>query len=121
MTQYQTLAQMGITDVDNISRYSLRQEGNRDVLKIYFNNADDSLLPSSNKFAFERAVQADGAGSQPEMAPVIVAAIKELNQLNKPEHQEQRAAREQLAHELEHLERVMSSKLAELRSDLSKF
>jgi len=121
MTQYQTLAQMGITDVDNISRYSLRQEGARDVLKIYFNYEEDSLQPSSKKFAFERAVQADGAGSQAEMAPIILAAVKELNLLNKPEHQEQRAAREQLESELEHLERVMSSKIAELRNDLAKF
>ncbi len=47
MTQYPTLVTMGITSFKDVTKYSLRQQGNTDVLKIYYKRAKGSFLPRS--------------------------------------------------------------------------
>ena len=52
MSQHTTLTEMGITSFESISKYTLRQEGDFDILKIYYKREKGSFLPRSKKFRF---------------------------------------------------------------------
>lgn len=52
MSEFPTLNKMGITSVDQIDRYTLRHQGDTDVLKIYYKRPKGSLLSRSKKFSF---------------------------------------------------------------------
>ncbi len=41
---YDNLKSLGITNPDEIDRYSLRQEANNDILKIYFQKRQRRIL-----------------------------------------------------------------------------
>lgn len=47
---YETLHELGITDLDQIEKYTLRQEGDEDILKIYFKRKKGELFSHSLKF-----------------------------------------------------------------------
>ncbi len=52
---YKTLNEMGVTDIHQIEKYSLRQEGDEDILKIYFKRKKGALFHSSIKFRHGRS------------------------------------------------------------------
>ncbi|MBM6552258.1 DUF3461 family protein [Marinomonas ostreistagni] len=123
---YLTLESMGITSYDNIEKYTLRYEGGFDVLKIYYRREKGSLLSKSKKFKFGRAtrtVLADGGTQQyreiSEPSLVVLRAVDELSQLLGQEHDSQ-PSKEELLQELEHLERVVSQKVAEIKDKIEK-
>ncbi len=88
-THYPALSEMGIIRPNEISHYSLRQDGaDRDVLRIIYNRAKGSLLPYSRKYKFGRApktVVADGGSSRMaqtyEISPFLLKAVGELDKL----------------------------------------
>jgi hypothetical protein len=62
---YDNLKSLGITNPDEIDRYSLRQEANNDILKIYFHKDKGEFFAKSVKFKYPRqrkTVVADGVG-----------------------------------------------------------
>ena len=126
MNHYPTLTEMGITSISDIVKYTLRQEGEEDVLKIYFRREKGSLLPKSKKFTFGRhikTVRVDSSRDKyqevSEMSPYLLKAIDELHDLVTHEH-EVEDLRTRLLEDVEHLEKVMLSKLADLRRDIEK-
>ncbi|MGB0467933.1 MAG: DUF3461 family protein [Pontibacterium sp.] len=123
MSEYSTLNAMGLADIRNISHYKLSQQGQQEVLKVYFNHSEGSVLPKSSNFCFERnkivAADSEAASQSAHNAgsdPVLLAAIQELNSLSK--HRNNNDRRTTLLNELDRLEQVMSAKLRELREDL---
>ncbi|MCP4788997.1 MAG: DUF3461 family protein [Gammaproteobacteria bacterium] len=122
-TQYPTLSEMGISSFADISKYTLRQEGGYDMLKIYYKREKGSFRPRSKKFRFGRStrtVMVDSGRQKwqevSEISPFLLRAITELNKL--AEEEKSGTSKENLAKELVHLERVMSEKLAEIRAKL---
>lgn len=85
------LTEMGIIRFNEISHYSLRQDGaDKDILRIIYNRKKGSLLPYSRKYKFGRAqktVVADGGSSRMEhryeISPFLLTAVNELDELVK--------------------------------------
>ncbi|WP_421862343.1 DUF3461 family protein [Motiliproteus sp.] len=126
MSTYPTLTEMGIQSVEEIYKYSLRQEGDVDVLKVYFRREKGSLLPRSKKFKFGRShktVRVDSSHDKyqeiSEMSAFLMKAIDELHDLVQHEHEVQ-DIRERLHADIDHLEKVVNNKLAEIRRDIDK-
>ena len=126
MSQHTTLTEMGITSFESISKYNLRQEGDFDILKIYYKREKGSFLPRSKKFRFGRAtrtVMVDSGRQQwqevSEISPFLLSALTELNKLA---HEEKKAvdSKEAISENLVHLERIMAEKLAEIRAQLDR-
>ena len=125
--EYPTLKEMGIVRFNEISRYNLRREGPaKDVLKIYYERAVGSLLPTSRKYKFGRATNtvrtgSGGAGAQEvqQISPFLQKALAELDSLAK-----QRDAsidnKEQLLAEIDHLERTVRFKCDELKTRIER-
>lgn len=123
-TKYPTLAEMGVSSFDDITKYTMRQEGGYDILKVYYKREKGSFLPRSKKFRFGRStrtVMVDSGRQQwqevSEISPFLLRAITELNKLAE-EEKIGGNSKEDLAKELLHLERVMSEKMAEIRAKL---
>lgn len=51
---YDNLKSLGITNPEEIDRYSLRQEANNDILKIYFQKDRGEFFAKSVKFKYPR-------------------------------------------------------------------
>ncbi len=126
MSQHPTLTEMGITSFESISKYTLRQEGDFDILKIYYKREKGSFLPRSKKFRFGRAtrtVMVDSGRQQwqevSEISPFLLRALTELNKLA---HEENKVAdnKESISEDLLHLERIMAEKLAEIRAKIEQ-
>ena len=126
MSQHPTLTEMGITSFESISKYTLRQEGDFDILKIYYKREKGSFLPRSKKFRFGRAtrtVMVDSGRQQwqevSEISPFLLRALTELNKLA---HEENKVAdnKETISEDLLHLERIMAEKLAEIRAKIDQ-
>lgn len=122
---YPTLESMGITSIQDIEKFTLRYEGGHDVLKVYYRREKGSLLPKSKKFKFGRStktVLADG-GQQTyrqvqEPSLIVLRATEELSKIV-GKQAEDKVSKEELIIELEHLEKVMSSKIKEIKEKIN--
>lgn len=120
----ETLKSMGITSFNDIERFTLRYENGFDVLKVYYRREKGSLLPKSKKFKFGRStktVLTDG-GQQTyrevkEPSLIVLRAVEELTALVGKQH-ELKVTKDDLIKELEHLERVVTDKMAELKEKI---
>lgn len=126
MTNYPTLDEMGISSIEDIYKYSLRQEGDNDVLKVYFRRTKGSLLPKSKKFKFGRSVNTHRVDSSTnkyrevsEMSAFLMKAVDELHELVKHEH-EVHDVKQRLLEDINHLEKVVQSKLGDIRRDIER-
>lgn len=54
---YDNLKSLGITNPEEIDRYSLRQEANNDILKIYFQKDKGEFFAKSVKFKYPRQLK----------------------------------------------------------------
>lgn len=121
---YPTLQSMGITSIQDIEKFTLRFEGGHDVLKIYYRREKGSLLPKSKKFKFGRStktVLADG-GQQTyrqvqEPSLIVLRAMEELEKIVGRQH-EVKITKEDLIKELDHLEKVVNSKINEIKEKI---
>jgi len=124
MSDNPSLKEMGINNPGEIIKYLLRQEGNGDVLKVYYRRQKGSLLPSSRKYKFGRSSKTimTDSGKQEfeevyEISPFLRQAISELDEI--VQHKEDVIDRKKkLIDEMDHLERVLTSKLDELRREV---
>jgi len=122
---YPTLQSMGITSIQDIEKFTLRFEGGHDVLKIYYRREKGSLLPKSKKFKFGRStktVLADG-GQQTyrqvqEPSLIVLRAMEELELIVGRQH-EVKVTKDDLVKELEHLEKVVNSKINEIKDKIA--
>ncbi|MEO9656145.1 DUF3461 family protein [Marinomonas sp.] len=122
---YPTLESMGITSIQDIEKFTLRYEGGHDVLKVYYRREKGSLLPKSKKFKFGRStktVLADG-GQQTyrqvqEPSLIVLRATEELSKIV-GKQAEDKVTKEDLITELEHLEKVMNSKIKEIKEKIN--
>lgn len=126
MSNYETLDEMGIQNPDEISKYTLRQEGHGDVLKIYYKRKKGSFLPNSRKYKFGRSVKTirSESGDQGyedvyEISPFLQKALAELDSIVQHKH-DVADTKQDIIEEMEHLERVMTHKMADLRAKLEK-
>ena len=106
MSEFPTLTAMGITDVDDIARFTVRHASSEDELKVYFHPAKEGIQPASLKFGFSH--QGDRV--------VLGQALSELNRLlgETPAVDAKTAIVENLAS----LEQVMHAKMEEIRRRL---
>lgn len=127
MSNYPTLKKMGITSVDQIERYTLRHQGNTDVLKIYYKRPKGSLLSRSKKFSFLRGrsslpleVQYSKAFDQmAKISPQLLQALEELKQLDAQRNEtDPLDPKARFLSDLDHLERVMNDKISDIRRQL---
>lgn len=123
---YENLKAIGITDVDQIEKYTVRTEGRADVLKVYYRRDKGDLFARSEKFKYPRQhkrVKVDsGSGAYSDMseiAPTLRYVIEELDQIARREVQETDVKKKILA-DLRHLEKVVNSKIAEIEADLER-
>ena len=127
MADYPTLKEMGITRCEEISHYSLRQEGpQKDALKIYYERAKGSLLPHSRKYKFGRSTNTLRTGSGDsgvqevhEISPFLLKAIAELDELVS-RREEAVDDKQQLLAEIEHLERTVLLKCGDLKARIER-
>ena len=124
---YPNLTGLGIQDPKQIERYSLRQESQKDVLKIYFKRQKGELFAKSVKFKYPRQrknVLVDSGSHQykevTEINRNLTLVIDELNTITKPEKLVEVDVKEKILSDLRHLEKVVSSKIAEIEADLDK-
>ena len=99
---YDNLKSLGITNPEEIDRYSLRQEANNDILK---------------------TVVADGIGQGykevQEISPNLRYVIDELDQICQRDRSELDLKRK-ILDDLRHLESVVANKISEIEADLDK-
>ncbi|ATA25049.1 hypothetical protein BIY26_14320 [Brenneria goodwinii] len=123
---YDNLKSLGITNPDDIDRYSLRQEASNDILKIYFHKDKGEFFAKSVKFKYPRqrkTIMADNSGQGykeiNEISPNLRYVIDELDQICQTEQSEVDLKRK-ILDDLRHLDSVVSNKIAEIEADLEK-
>ena len=90
---YPSLHEMGIQNPEEISRYSLQNVNDVDILRVVYKRQKGSLLPHSKKFKFARSkrmVVADSGTNSTEMfseiSPFLNKVIDELHQVVELKH-----------------------------------
>ncbi|PLY16923.1 MAG: hypothetical protein C0631_02120 [Sedimenticola sp.] len=123
---YETLKDMGITDFEDIEKYTLRQEGDEDILKIYFRRKRGDLFAHSTKFRHGRSkkmVLVDSGKHKykevSEISPTMLHAVAELDQIVKHD-QSVHDVRQRILNDIDHLEKVVLRKLEQLRKDVEQ-
>lgn len=123
---YDNLKSLGINNPEEIDRYSLRQEANNDILKIYFRKDRGEFFAKSVKFKYPRqrkTVVSDdvsqGYKEIHEISPGLRYVIDELDQICQRDQVEVDLKRK-ILDDLRHLESVVANKIAEIEADLEK-
>ncbi|WP_119395281.1 DUF3461 family protein [Salinibius halmophilus] len=118
------LKDAGITDVENIEKYTLRQEGDNDVLKIYYKKAPNEFFARSAKYKYPREkkrITIDSGTNRKEdiweINPVVSSVVDELDRIT---HREVIVVdtKKKILKDLRHLEKVVANKIAEIERDL---
>ncbi|ANS84650.1 UPF0325 protein [Vibrio scophthalmi] len=124
---FANLIGLGIQDPQQIERYSLRQEAHKDVLKIYFRKQKGELFAKSVKFKYPRQIKNvlvdSGSHKYREVTEInrnLTLVIDELNKITKPIKLAEADVKQKILSDLRHLEKVVSSKIAEIEADLEK-
>ena len=124
--KYPALTEMGVTNPEDIIRYSLQNNNNIDVLRIVYKRKKGSLLPTSKKFRFGRSkkmVVTDSGTNKTtviyEISPFVVKVTDELRNIVKAKHtcDEQK---EIILEELHRLEEESNTRITYLKSLISK-
>ncbi|PHM61933.1 DUF3461 family protein [Xenorhabdus ishibashii] len=123
---YDNLKSLGITHPEDIDRYSLRQEANNDILKIYFRKDKGEFFAKSVKFKYPRQLKTisdehsrQGYKEVKEINTNLRYVIEELDQICKHDQIEVDLQRK-ILDDLRHLEHVVANKIAEIEADLEK-
>jgi len=122
---YENIKALGIDDTNSIESYNLRSEAEFDILKIYHKKVKGEFFARSEKFKFPRQqkrVRFDNNGREDyqivsEISPTLRYIVDELDQVCKKESG-QVDVKKKILKDLRHLERVVSSKIAEIEADL---
>lgn len=120
--KYPSLTEIGVLNPEQITRYSLHNINNVDVLRIVYKRSKGSLLPTSKKFRFgrsEKMVVTDGGSHKTEtvheISPFLTKVIDELHTIVSHKH----SRKEQMkiiADEIDRLEEETHSRVAYVKS-----
>jgi len=121
---YPNLRDIGIRNPEDIKRYSLRQEGEKDVLKVYFRKQSGMLIGKSSKYKFQRQLKKVSGGQNSEkftdlseINPTLRKIIQELDSLSVQVGTEQELKKQVLS-DLRHLQNVVNNKIEEIEKKL---
>ena len=124
--KFQTLTEMGFDDPHDIVKFTTRTENDVDVLKVYLHRHHGEWMAKSKKFKFKRKhtnVSVEGGlvpyRASTEPSPYFLRAIGELEKLVL-EEKTVKDKKEHLLDELEHLEAVVTRKVADLRRQIDE-
>lgn len=120
---YDNLKNLGIPHPEEIDRYTLRQEANNDILKIYFRKGKGEFFAKSVKFKYprQRKTISDSQGFKEvnEINTNLRYVIEELDSICKQDQVEV-DLKHKILDDLRHLEHVVANKIAEIEADLEK-
>ncbi|EJD6334068.1 DUF3461 family protein [Proteus mirabilis] len=123
---YDNLKNLGIQHPEDIDRYTLRQEANNDILKIYFRKDKGEFFAKSVKFKYphQRKTISDTQSGQGfkevnEINTNLRYVIEELDQICQQDQVEV-DLKHKILDDLRHLEHVVANKIAEIEADLEK-
>ena len=121
---YPNLRDIGIRNPEDIKRYSLRQEGEKDVLKVYFRKKGAMLIGKSSKYKFQRQMKRVSGGQNTEkftdlseINPTLRKIIQELDSLSVQAGSEE-DLKKQVLSDLRHLQDVVNNKINEIEKKL---
>lgn len=124
--KYPALTEMGITNPEDISRYSLQYVNNIDVLHIVYKRKKGSLLPTSKKFRFGRSqkmIVTDSGTNKThvvyEISPFVAKVTDELHQIVEGKHT-RKEQKEVILDEMHRLEEDFNSRITYLKSLIDK-
>lgn len=129
MSEYPTLEKMGVKSVDSIDKYTVRHQGDTDVLKIYYKRPKGSLLSRSKKFSFVRgrrgipleAQNSKAFDQMDKISPQLLAALEELKKLDASRKEfDPVDPKEKFLSDLAHMEKVMNQKIDEIRRQINE-
>lgn len=129
MSDFPVLTKMGVKSLESVVKYTLRHEGDADVLKVYYERPKGSFLSRSKKFTFVRGRSAipkqvrSGAGFEDinKVSPMLLEVLTELKQLEARRHGgEPSDPKERFLANIDHLEKVMTSKLDDIRRQIEE-
>lgn len=121
--QFEVLKEMGFDDPMAIEKFTTRTEGDMDILKVYLRKQQGDWISKSKKFKFKRSDKsvemgtAYGAASAP--SSYFLKALSELEKLIKVEHDAD-SRKQVLLDEIDHLEKVMTRKIEDIRRQLEE-
>ena len=126
MTKYLILTEMGITNPNEISRYTLHQVNKIDHLRIIYKRKKNSVLPVSKRFKFgrsEKMVMVD-SGTQKteiiqEISPYLTKAIAELDRVLKSKRSRKVLVKD-IEEEISRIEEEMGAHMEALKSMLAR-
>lgn len=129
MSDYPTLEKMGITSVDNVDKYTLRHQGDTDVLKIYYKRPKGSFLSRSKKFTFvrgRRGVPMELRNTKTfenmaKISPQLLMALDELKKLDARRKEiDPVDPKQKFLSDLDHMQKVMTTKMDEIRRQINE-
>lgn len=122
MSEYPALKRIGVTNPAQISRYSVQEINNVDILRIIYKRAKGSLLPVSRKYKFERTekrIAVDGGRNQAQMmyeiSPFLAELMGELSSIVKSKHS-RTESKEIIFDEISRLEEEINTRISYLKS-----
>jgi len=130
--EFAVLKEMGFDNLEEIKSFSTRNENDVDVLKIYLRRHQGEWVAKSKKFKFKRthtSVRTEGSlvpyRATTKSSEFFLQAIAELEQLDKHEPQVNKVLsaddkKKVLLSEIEHLEKVMNGKMADIRRQIAE-
>ncbi|NRA14984.1 MAG: DUF3461 family protein [Oceanospirillaceae bacterium] len=124
--KFPALVEMGFEDPGEIERYTTRIEGDVDILKIYHRRQQGEWMTKSKKYKFKRLHKKlrvnEGLTAYrdtTESSPFFLKAISELDKLVAGERTA-KAKKEDILEEMEHLNKVVSRKIEDLRRQIEE-
>jgi len=124
--KYPALTEMGISNLEDVTRYSIQTTNHVDILRIVYKRKKGSLLPTSKKFRFGRSkkmiVTDSGTNSTKlihEVSPFVSRATDELRRLVKTK-QSRKDQKDIILEEILHLEEETNTRISYLKSLLEK-
>lgn len=121
MAKYPNLESLGITDPEDIDRYSLQTVNNVDVLRIVYRRQKGEILSESKKFRFgraERYTRSDTGSQTPEIyyevSPAVSNLMQELDRIVTRKHSREHRL-EIIEEELRRLEEENNHRIAYIR------
>ncbi len=123
MNEFPTLDEMDISRTQEITHYSLRQDGKaRDILRIYYKRKKGSVLPERKTFKFGRSAKMVRDDSSPsggsevyEISPFLQKAVAELDSIVDKRNKEINTSKLLIAR-IEQLEKDVTAATSEIKA-----
>ena len=127
MSDFPTLNRMGISNPQDIDRYSVQTASNVDILRVVFKTAKGSFLPVSKRFRFDRTEKVilaeDGDPRDTriftEVSPYLRDAMLELDKVVRTKRSAKKQV-ELIREEIERLKDEMAGRMDYIQSLLDE-